>query len=135
MTPLRHFTQLKVWQAAHGLALDVYRLTEGFPARERFGLAAQMRSAASSIGANLAEGFGRRPLRDKARFYNMSEGSAHELENFLLLARDLGFVKEPSPFLASLDAIGRMLTRLVDRTLEAVEGDDRFGDRARRPRS
>ena len=132
--PIRHFTQLDVWQRAHALTLEIYRLTEGFPARESFGLTAQLRSAASSTGANLSEGFGRRPLRDKARFYNVSEGSAYEAENFLLLARDLGYLKDISGPTESLRAIGLMLVRLVDRTLEASEADDRFGFRSRAPR-
>jgi len=128
------FTQLEVWKRSHALALAVYRVAETFPRREHFGLAAQMRSAAASIGANIAEGFGRRPLRDKARFYNTAEGSAYELENFLLLAEALGFLEEIASMASELATIGRMLSRLVDRTLQAAEGADRFGPHARPPR-
>jgi four helix bundle protein len=108
------FTQLEVWRIAHALTLDVYRRTESFPRREHFGLAAKMRSAASSIGANIGEGFGRRSLRDKARFCDVAEGSAAELRNFLLLARDLGYLPDIGAHSASLDAVGRMLNRLVE---------------------
>jgi four helix bundle protein len=132
--PMTHFSDLDVWKKAHALAIDVYRATEAFPPRERFGIAAQMRRSASSIGANIAEGFGRRPLRDKARFYNVAEGSARELENFVLLSRDLGFMKDISVMSESVNRICQMLVRLVDRTWEASEADDRFGYRSRGPR-
>ena len=131
--PITHFTQLDVWKRATALTERIYRLTEGFPRREWFGLAAQMRSAAFSIGANLSEGFGRRPLRDKARFYNIAEGSSKELENYLILAGRLGYLKEVADLTRDLEDIGRMLTRLVDRTLEAAETAQRF--EPRRPSS
>ena len=113
------FTDLRVWQASHRTTLDVYRITRSFPADERFGLASQMRRAAVSIGSNIAEGFGGRRPRDKARLYNIGEGSAEELKNLLLVARDLGYAKETASTWKALEDISRMLRGLVDRTLDA----------------
>ena len=76
-----------VWQKAHEFVLGVYRLTESFPDREKFGLSHQMRRAAVSIAANIAEGFDKRSHAEKARFLNIAEGSL----DYLLLAYDLGF--------------------------------------------
>ncbi|HEX7897347.1 MAG TPA: four helix bundle protein [Planctomycetota bacterium] len=113
------FTDLRVWQASHRATLEVYRITRSFPAEERFGLSIQMRRAAVSIGANIAEGFGRRRPRDKARLYNIGEGSAEDLKNLLLVARDLGYAKEMDALWKALEDISRMLRGLVDKTLDA----------------
>jgi four helix bundle protein len=86
------FEQLVVWQKAHAFVLEVYRLTKSFPDEERFGLTQQFRRAAVSIAANIAEGFRKRAVNDKARFFNISEGSLEECRYYLLLARDLGYL-------------------------------------------
>jgi len=117
------FTQLEVWKQAHQAVLDVYRLTKGFPGDERFMMVSQMRRAAVSITANIAEGYGRRAPRDKARCYTISQGSAEELAYFLILARDLGYAKDVDALSAALDAVGAMLRRLIDRTLGAIAGN------------
>jgi hypothetical protein len=70
--PARSFRDLMVWQRAHEFVLAVYRYTESFPERERYGLAHQLRRAAVSIPANIAEGFGKRSKADKARFLNIA---------------------------------------------------------------
>ncbi len=112
------FTQLEVWKAAHQAVLDVYRLTRSFPDDERFVLTSQMRRAAMSVPANIAEGYGRRRPLDKARFYTISQGSNEELGYFLILARDLGYTKDVDALSERLDSVGRMLRRLIERTLE-----------------
>ncbi len=84
-----HFRQLDVWKEAHKLVLMVYEVTKKYPSDERFGLVSQMRRAAVSIPANIAEGFKRVGLRDKARFYNISEGSLEEIKYFFILSKDL----------------------------------------------
>ena len=91
--PARTFQDLLVWQKAHRFVLDVYTLTAAFPKQETYGLSLQMRRAAVSIPANIAEGFRRRSKADKARFIfmNMAEGSVEECRYFLILARDLGY--------------------------------------------
>ncbi len=89
--PARTFQDLLVWQKAHQFVLGVYTLTTGFPKPETYGLSLQMRRAAVSIPANIAEGFRRRGKADKARFMNMAEGSVEECRYFLILAKDLGY--------------------------------------------
>lgn len=91
---MRDFKQLKVWEKAHGLALDVYRATREFPAEERFGLTSQLRRAVVSVPSNIAEGCGRDGNRELTHFMSMAAGSASEVECQLLLARDLGFVSK-----------------------------------------
>ena len=89
--PARTFQDLLVWQKAHRFVLDVYTLSAAFPKQETYGLSLQMRRAAISIPANIAEGFGRRSKADQARFMNMAEGSVAECRYFLILAKDLGY--------------------------------------------
>jgi four helix bundle protein len=111
------FTELDVWKRAHQATLAVYKITKSFPRDERFGLTQQMRKAASSISANIAEGFGRRQPRDKAYFYVVSKGSLEELRYFLILARDLGYMTESTELAGMLDDTARMLNRLYSSTL------------------
>lgn len=89
---MRDFRELKVWHKAHKLTLDVYRATKLFPKEEMYGLTSQIRRAAVSIGANVAEGSGKNSKPDFARFLQIALGSASELEYELLLSRDLGYV-------------------------------------------
>jgi len=83
------FRQLIVWQRAHEAVIETYRATGSFPASERYGLVSQMRRAAASVAANIAESCGRGTARDEARFLFVAAGSARELEYHALLARDL----------------------------------------------
>jgi four helix bundle protein len=76
---IRRFDELDVWKEPHALVLEVYRLTRGFPPEERFGLVSQMRRAAVSVPANIAEGFRRRGHGDKVYFYNVGQSSLEEL--------------------------------------------------------
>ena len=87
----RSFRDLRVWQKAHQFVLAVYRYSESFPEWEKYGLAHQLRRAAVSIPANIAEGFGKRSPADKARFLNMAEGSVEECRYYLILSQDLGY--------------------------------------------
>ena len=89
---MRDFRGLKVWHKAHQLVLDTYRATAAFPADERYGLTSQIRRAASSIPANIAEGCGRDGELELARFMQIAMGSASELEYHLLLSKDLEFL-------------------------------------------
>jgi four helix bundle protein len=111
---LERFEQLKVWQEAHRMVLDVYRTSKRFPADERFGLVSQMRRAAVSVPANIAEGFKRRGLKDKSHFYNMAQGSLEELRYYFILCRDLSYAL-PSEVLGDrAERVGRMLTALIN---------------------
>jgi four helix bundle protein len=117
---MRNFQDLKVWQKAHALTLDVYRTSRYFPTAELYGLTSQLRRSCVSIEANLAEGCGRRSERDFSRFLRIAMGSATESECHLLIARDLGFLPT-SDFKrcsAALDDVKRMLHRLLERIPE-----------------
>jgi four helix bundle protein len=104
----RTFQDLRVWQKAHCFVLGAYALTAGFPKKETYGLCAQMRRAAVSIPANIAEGFRRRGKADKARLMNVAEGSIEECRYYLILAKDLGY-GETDKLTESLEEISRLL--------------------------
>jgi four helix bundle protein len=111
---LRNYKDLRVWEEAHRLTLLVYKVTQAFPKEERFGLTSQIRRAAASPAANLAEGCGRRSDGEMARFVQIAMGSGAEVSYHLLLARDLGFIKagEYSELNAHLESVMRMLSAL-----------------------
>ncbi len=108
MKPAQTFQDLLVWQKAHAFVLEIYKLTSAFPKHETYALSQQMRRAAVSIPANIAEGFRRRGKPDKARFMNIAEGSLEECRYFLILARDLGYA-DTATLTASLEEVSRML--------------------------
>jgi len=91
---MKDFRDLEVWRKAHELTLAVYRATKAFPKEEMYGLTSQMRRASSSIGANIAEGCGKKTDADFARYLQNAFGSANELEYLLLLSFDLQYVKK-----------------------------------------
>lgn len=120
---MKDFRTLEVWQKAHQLTLAAYRGTKPFPTDERFGLTSQIRRAASSVPANIAEGCGRRGDAEFHRFLQMAMGSASELEYHLLLARDLGYL-DPSHHKQLTDEatrVKRMLASLIRTVDEARE--------------
>jgi four helix bundle protein len=114
---MQSFADLKVWAKAHALALETYRTTQSFPADERFGLVSQMRRAAASVPANIAEGCARSTDPDFARFLSHAIGSASELEYFALLARDLAFLNEADyrGMTGRVEEVKRMLAALIGR--------------------
>ena len=91
-TPAESFQDLVVCQKSHALTLRVYKLTTKFPKEELFGLTAQMRRAAVSVPADIAEGFSKRGPADKARLMNVSQASLEELRYYFILGRDLGYM-------------------------------------------
>lgn len=105
---IKGFTDLVAWQEGHKLALMIYNVTKKFPSDEKHGLSNQMRRACVSVTSNIAEGFSRATASDKARFYDMSLGSVTELQNQLLLARDLHYI-EASLFEAPANQSVRVL--------------------------
>ena len=108
-------TNLRVAEQATKLAVAVYRMTSAFPKEERFGLTAQMRRAAVSVGSNIAEGCGRRGNRELLQFLYVASGSASELAFQLQLACALGFGEEATVDVArdELLSLQRMLNRLT----------------------
>jgi len=112
---MQDFRKLKVWEKAHQLTLAVYHTTKTFPKDEQYGLSSQMRRAAASVPANIAEGCGREGNQELARFLQIAMGSASALEYHLILAADLAFI--PKETHAELEAqtieIKRMLAALI----------------------
>jgi four helix bundle protein len=106
---------LAVLHKAHGLVIEIYRVSRSFPAEERFGLTSQLRRAIVSVPTNIAEGKGRRTTRDYIQFLVMARGSVEEVKYLLLLARDLGYISEDE-YLAlrnRAEEIGKMLNGLI----------------------
>jgi four helix bundle protein len=114
---MQDFRKLDVWKRSHELTLTLYKLSSSFPPSETYGLTSQLRRAASSVPANIAEGCGRNSPLDFARFLDVAFGSASELEYHLLLARDLGLMTSEAYEHAQTEVSGtkRMLTMLIRR--------------------
>jgi four helix bundle protein len=125
---MQHFTNLKVWQRSHGLVLELYRLTSGFPPEERFGLTSQLRRAAVSVPTNIAEGSKRRSRLDYAHFLNLAEASAAEAEYLLLLSRDLHYLSTDQADLhqREISEISRMLFALRDKVEKGDRGAEKL---------
>ncbi len=104
----KSFKDVEVWEKSHQFVLKVYRLTESFPKHELFGLVSQLRRAAVSVPANIAEGFRKRGKPDKLRFYNISQGSLEECRYYLILAKDLNYGKVDE-LEQNLEEISKML--------------------------
>ena len=114
---MRDFRRLKVWEKAHGLSLAIYKATTAFPKQELFGLTSQLRRAAVSIPANIAEGCGRSGEPELARFLRIALGSASELEYHIILSTDLCYLnKSASQDLSKqVTDVKRMLTSLIQK--------------------
>ena len=114
---MKDFRELKVWERAHQLTLDVYKTTSRFPREEVYGLTSQMRRCCASIGANIAEGCGKRGNNEFQRFLQIASGSASEMDYHLLLARDLSFLDHDgyTRLEGQLSILRRMLTSLLQK--------------------
>src|ERR1041385_5438380 len=112
---MQNFRNLKVWQKAHALTLDIYDTSRSFPKEELFGLTSQMRRASASVGANIAEGTCRKGDGEFGRFLHIAIGSASELEYHLLLARDLNLLRgaDYQQLSAKTVEVKRMLASLI----------------------
>jgi len=119
---MQNYRDLKVWEKAHKLTLVIYKGTQDFPKEERFGLTSQIRRSSASIAANLAEGCGRRSDGEMARFIQISMGSGAELSYHLLLARDLGFLRNSdySSWDSELSEVMRMMSSLSQKLRNAL---------------
>ena len=107
----RSFEDMIVWQKAHQYVLSIYHITKAYPKEETFGLTNQIRRAAVSITANIAEGFVRTGQKEKLRFYNISQGSLEETKNFIILSKDLGYIssEEKEALYVKASEIGKLL--------------------------
>ena len=93
---IHSFTDLNAWKEGHKLVLQTYKTTKSFPVDEKFGLSNQLQRAAVSVTSNLAEGFSRKSVKEKKNFYYISLGSLTEVQNQLLVARDLEYISKES---------------------------------------
>src|SRR3989338_3992234 len=91
---IQTFKDLDAWKEGHKLVLDVYKISKKFPKAEVYGLTNQMRRCAVSITSNIAEGFSMQSYREKIQFYSISQGSVTELQNQILIAKDIGYMEE-----------------------------------------
>ena len=114
---VRDFRKMRVWEKAHLLAIRIYKATASFPKTELYGLTSQMRRAATSVPANIAEGCGRSGEADFARFLTIAMGSATETEYFILLSRDLGYLNMATAgeLTDTTQAVKKMLATLLKR--------------------
>ncbi len=92
MSNIKSFTDLHAWQEGHQLVLAIYQITDTFPSKEQFSLIDQMRRCSISITSNIAEGFSRKGNKEKAQFLYIALGSITELQNQLLIGRDIGYI-------------------------------------------
>lgn len=106
----KSYSDLLVWQKAHSMVLGVYRITKQYPKEEMFGLTSQIRRAAISVPANIAEGFARAGIKDKLRFYNIAAGSLNEVSYYLFLSEGLGYATTSNLIEKALE-VGRMLNK------------------------
>lgn len=91
---IKSFTDLEAWKKGHELVLMIYKETKTFPADERFGLVDQLRRAVVSVTSNIAEGFSRKSKKEKIQFFHVALGSLTEVQNQLLIARDLSYIND-----------------------------------------
>jgi len=120
---IRSVKDLKVWRKAMDLTIESYRATARFPDSEKFGLTSQIRRAAASVPANIAEGFGRWNQREFSRFLSIASGSARELETHMLIAGRLGYlsVETLNTMVASVDEVSGMLFALKSKVQNGAE--------------
>jgi len=116
--PSKSFKELIVWQKAHQWVLEIYHFADFFPGKEQFGLTSQLRRAAISIPANIAEGFKKKGNPDKARFYNIAQGSIEECWYYLILAKDLGY-GDTRTLEKNLEEISRLLEAYARRVAKS----------------
>jgi four helix bundle protein len=107
-TPAKSFQDLIVWQKAHQFVLSTYRFSEGFPKTQIYGLTSQLRRAAISIAANIAEGFKKKNKSDKARFMNIAQGSLEECRYYLILSKDLRY-GDSLELMSQLEEVSKLL--------------------------
>ena len=111
---VKSFADLSVWQEAHKLTLEVYKLTLRFPGAEKYGIVSQLRRCSSAVPANIAEGFGRATTRELLRCLQIARGELEETRYFILLSRDLGYMPPDAGKVLEerCDRVGRLINAL-----------------------
>ena len=116
---IKNFTDLIVWQEAHKLVLDIYKITKLFPKAEIYSLTSQMCRCAVSISSNIAEGFSRKSIKEKTQFYYISKGSLTELQNQLIIAKDLTYIEEE--IYKNLESQTILVHKLLNGLIRAIQ--------------
>ena len=117
-TEIKNFNDLDAWQNAHEIVLEIYKITRDLPKDELFGLVSQLRRATSSITANIAEGFERYHFKDKTRFYYQARGSVAEIQNFIILDKDLDYIS--SIACKDLDEKANKVRQLINGLIRSI---------------
>lgn len=112
VTEVKTHKDLEVWKQSIGLVTDIYRITEGFPKNEEFGLRSQIRRASVSVPANISEGAARNSTKEFIQFLYIGLGSLSELETLLISSENLRFMQN-GPFLGRITALRKMLIGLI----------------------
>ena len=115
MDKIKSFTDLITWKEGHKLVLMIYKITKSFPKEEKFGLVSQLRRAAVSITSNIAEGFSRKSDKEKTQFYLMAKGSLTEIQNQILIAKDVAYIgkKEFNELADQTIKVNKLLSGLI----------------------
>lgn len=115
MTKISSFTDLETWKQAHNLVISVYSATKSFPQTETYGLTDQMKRASLSVSSNIAEGFSRQSPKEKVQFYHIAKGSLTELQNQLIVAKDIGYLEKSiyKEIANQSIQVGKLLTGLI----------------------
>ena len=117
--PAKNFRDLIVWQKAHQFVLSVYSISNNFPKTEMYGLISQIRRAAVSVPANIAEGFKKKTKPDKIKYMNIAQGSLEECRYYLILAKDLGY-SDTSLLMSQLEEVSKLLEAYTASILDSV---------------
>jgi four helix bundle protein len=122
-TKIKNFMDLDAWKEGHQLAIGIYQLTLKFPKEEKFGLTSQLRRAGVSVTANIAEGFSRYYFKEKIKFYYISRGSLSEIQNLLLVARDISYINknEFTQFFDHCDKVTAIINGLIRSSLNLIK--------------
>jgi len=138
---VRSFHELEVWKRAHAMVLEVYRVTNGFPRSELFGVVSQLRRAAYSIPANIAEGYGRKSTKELLQCLAIANGSLEEVRYFILLSRDLSYVtplvfdkleKDLKAIAEMMEGLARSLRRRLSLHTKSSASSSRITDHGTR---
>ncbi len=115
---IKNFTDLNTWKQGHELVIMIYNITKIFPKEELYSLVDQMRRAVVSVTSNIAEGFGRHSYKEKVQFYYLANGSLVELENQIIISKDIGYLDEENYniLLSQLVLTQQILQGLITKT-------------------
>lgn len=116
---INKFYDLDAWKKGHDLVLRIYQATDSFPEKEKYGVTSQIQRASTSVTANIAEGFARFHYKDKVRFYYHARGSVAEVQNFLLVARDLKYISNEK--CAKLGEVANETAKLINGLIKVTK--------------